>query len=103
MADLKPKPANLGSSPRSERLEKDDYLIKAREAGKTYKEIREQGNFREAESTLRGRYRTLTKHKDERVRKPEWEDKDVSVSLAVLAWLVVCARTDQSVMRRLSS
>ena len=44
----------------------------------TYREIRKQGNFKEAESTLRGRYRTLTKSKEARVRKPEWQDKDVS-------------------------
>ena len=43
----------------------------------TYREIRKQGNFKEAESTLRGRYRTLTKCKEARVRKPEWQEKDV--------------------------
>ncbi|PGG99440.1 hypothetical protein AJ79_08514 [Helicocarpus griseus UAMH5409] len=43
----------------------------------SYKEIKEQGNFSEAESTLRGRFRTLTKRKEQRVRKPGWQEKDV--------------------------
>jgi hypothetical protein len=45
----------------------------------TYKEIRRKGGFIEAESTLRGRFRTLTKHRDARVRKPEWTENDVSL------------------------
>lgn len=57
---------------------KDDFLIKSKLAGMTYKEIRRKGGFTEAESTLRGRFRTLTKHKEARVRKPEWADIDVS-------------------------
>ena len=47
----------------------------------SYKDIRREGGFTEAESTLRGRYRTLTKDKAERVRKPEWEDNDVSMRM----------------------
>jgi len=43
----------------------------------SYREIRRAGGFKEAESTLRGRYRTLTKSKEERVRKPEWLEGDV--------------------------
>lgn len=61
-----------------ERSARDKYLLKYRSKGWTYKEIREKGNFPEAESTLRGRYRTLTKEKDARVRKPEWQHNDVS-------------------------
>jgi len=57
---------------------KDDFLVKSKLAGMSYKEIRRQGKFSEAESTLRGRFRTLTKHKAARVRKPEWEENDVS-------------------------
>jgi hypothetical protein len=56
----------------------DDFLVRSRLAGMSYKEIRRQGNFPEAESTLRGRFRTLTKHKAARVRRPEWTDNDVS-------------------------
>jgi hypothetical protein len=57
---------------------KDDFLIRSKLAGMSYKEIRREGKFSEAESTLRGRFRTLTKHKAARVRKPEWDDNDVS-------------------------
>ncbi|KAH8749741.1 hypothetical protein F5883DRAFT_694706 [Diaporthe sp. PMI_573] len=42
----------------------------------TYKEIRKQGGFTEAESTLRGRFRTLTKPKEASVRKPEFQEID---------------------------
>lgn len=57
---------------------KDDFLVRSKLAGMSYKEIRRQGKFTEAESTLRGRFRTLTKHKAARVRKPEWDENDVS-------------------------
>jgi hypothetical protein len=57
---------------------KDDFLVRSKLAGMSYKEIRRQGKFSEAESTLRGRFRTLTKHKAARVRKPEWDGNDVS-------------------------
>lgn len=59
------------------RSEQDEFLVASKKAGMSYKEIRRKGNFTEAESTLRGRYRTLTKEPAARVRKPEWEDKDV--------------------------
>jgi hypothetical protein len=55
----------------------DEFLVKSKLAGMSYKDIRRQGNFTEAESTLRGRFRTLTKHKTARVRKPEWCENDV--------------------------
>lgn len=56
---------------------KDQFLIDSKLAGMSYKEIREKGDFSEPESTLRGRYRTLTKDKRQRVRRPEWEEEDV--------------------------
>jgi hypothetical protein len=59
------------------KIMKDQFLIESKLAGMSYREIREKGNFSEAESTLRGRFRTLTKEKGKRVRKPEWEDEDV--------------------------
>ncbi|EPE10805.1 hypothetical protein F503_05900 [Ophiostoma piceae UAMH 11346] len=59
-----------------ERRRKDRVLLQLKREGYTYREIREKGNFTEAESTLRGRYRTLTKTKQERVRKPTWTEKD---------------------------
>jgi hypothetical protein len=58
---------------------KDDFLVRSKLAGMSYKDIRRQGNFVEAESTLRGRFRTLTKHKAARVRKPEWGENDVRI------------------------
>ena len=57
---------------------KDDELLQLRSQGISYREIKQKYGFTEAESTLRGRYRTLTKSKDKRVRKPTWKDKDVS-------------------------
>jgi hypothetical protein len=57
---------------------KDALLIEWKEQGMSYKDIKAQGGFAEAESTLRGRYRTLTKPKEERVRRPEWSERDVS-------------------------
>lgn len=62
------------------RLAQDKYLVEQRELGMSYKEIKVLGNFPEAVSTLRGRYRTLTKEREERVRKPEWQPEDVSLS-----------------------
>ncbi|KAI1393818.1 uncharacterized protein F4822DRAFT_26716 [Hypoxylon trugodes] len=59
------------------RAAKDDFLVRSRMAGVTYREIRRKGNFSEAESTLRGRFRTLTKDKEARVRKPEWQENDI--------------------------
>lgn len=56
----------------------DEFLVRSRLAGKSYREIRRLGGFVEAESTLRGRFRALTKRKEERVRRPEWSDVDVS-------------------------
>lgn len=62
----------------SDRMSKDQFLVTKKREGLTYKEIRRMGGFTEAESTLRGRYRTLTKSREARVRKPEWSELDVS-------------------------
>lgn len=56
---------------------RDLELLELRSQGISYREIKQKYGFTEAESTLRGRYRTLTKSKDKRVRKPVWKDKDV--------------------------
>ncbi|KAJ5660375.1 hypothetical protein N7507_006826 [Penicillium longicatenatum] len=53
------------------------FLIDCKRRGLSYKEIKRVGGFKEAESTLRGRFRTLTKSKDQRVRKPKWLERDV--------------------------
>ena len=68
-----------GGEPES-RQRCDEYLLEMREAGHSYKEIKRRGRFRQAESTLRGRIRVLTKEKWERVRKPRWSANDVSQS-----------------------
>jgi hypothetical protein len=59
---------------------RDAFLVEWKRRGFSYKAIKRIGGFKEAESTLRGRFRTLTKSKDQRVRRPQWQDKDVSVS-----------------------
>lgn len=60
--------------------ERNAFLIDCKRRGLSYKDIKRVGGFKEAESTLRGRYRTLTKTKDQRVRKPKWQNKDVCAS-----------------------
>lgn len=62
------------------RQKRDSFLLNMRRQNYSYKDIKELGNFREAESTLRGRVRVLTKDKSERVRKPEWDSNDVRPS-----------------------
>ncbi|KAL7934971.1 hypothetical protein V8C35DRAFT_279437 [Trichoderma chlorosporum] len=61
----------------SERAAKDLFLVQSRHQGLSYKEIKRLGKFTEAESTLRGRYRTLTKDKKDRVRDPKWTEVDI--------------------------
>ncbi|KAL2031765.1 hypothetical protein VTO58DRAFT_107116 [Aureobasidium pullulans] len=56
---------------------KDEYLQEARRRGLSYKEIKRRGGFTEAESTLRGRIRILSKPKEMRVRKPQWNRSDI--------------------------
>jgi hypothetical protein len=64
---------------------KDRQLIEWKNQGLSYKEIKVRGGFEEAESTLRGRYRTLTKPKHLRVRKPEWSNRDVTKSFYTIS------------------
>lgn len=59
------------------RQQRDEFLLEMRNKGHSYKEIKRLGKFTEAESTLRGRVRVLTKEKSQRVRKPKWEAQDV--------------------------
>jgi hypothetical protein len=63
----------------SRRQFQDALLVQARRAGMSYKRIRELGGFWEVESTLRGRYRTLTQPKSRRICHPHWEQRDVSL------------------------
>ncbi|WAO89109.1 Hypothetical protein NCS54_00648700 [Fusarium falciforme] len=64
--------------PMASRASRDQYLIDRRADGYTYREIKEAGGYAEAEPTLRGRWRTLTKKPEQRLRKPKWEQHDVS-------------------------
>ncbi|KAI5239867.1 hypothetical protein E4T42_08541 [Aureobasidium subglaciale] len=64
-------------TPDTVRNNRDDYLQEARRRGLSYKEIKRRGGFTEAESTLRGRVRILSKPKEMRVRKPQWNRSDV--------------------------
>lgn len=72
------KASDRAVSEANHRRDQDRYLLKMREKGVSYKEIKRRGRFTEAESTLRGRVRVMTKHKSERVRKPVWTRNDVS-------------------------
>jgi hypothetical protein len=62
----------------SSRASRDQYLIDRRADGYNYREIKEAGGYAEAEPTLRGRWRTLTKEPEQRLRKPVWKQHDVS-------------------------
>jgi hypothetical protein len=79
--DTVPKTKRRRSSERERetrlRERRDQYLLDRREEGYTYKDIKVMGNFSEAESTLRGRVRVLTKDRSERVRRPVWTESDV--------------------------
>lgn len=66
------------------RTARDAFLLRCRAEGMSYKQLKEHGNLPEAESTLRGRYRALTKSKQERVRRPVWTDRDVSSSFTAV-------------------
>ncbi|KAI5801167.1 hypothetical protein EDC01DRAFT_780894 [Geopyxis carbonaria] len=59
----------------------DAQLVYYRQMGVSYKTIKAKLGLDEAESTLRGRYRTLTKPKNERLRKPVWSDEDIILLL----------------------
>lgn len=58
---------------------RNKFLVDCKRRGLSYRAIKHLGGFKEAESTLRGRFRTLTKTKEQRVRKPKWSDTDVSL------------------------
>ena len=61
-----------------DRQARDRFIVACRERGMTYREIKKAGRMHEAESTLRGRHRVLTKSKAQRIRKPQWTEKDAS-------------------------
>ena len=61
----------------TERQAKDEFLVRSKQSGMSYRDIKVKGQFKEAESTLRGRYRTLTKPRASRTRRPQWTERDV--------------------------
>jgi hypothetical protein len=80
-----PSPSSTTSSESAaKQREWEDKILLGRKAlGWTYKQIKEEiRNPKIAESTLRGRYRSLTKDRKDRVRKPVWTPHDVGSSSA---------------------
>ena len=77
----------LTTAVQAQRVEEDKVLLEGKQNGLTYKEIRKKMRTRVAESTLRGRYRSLTKERKDRVRKPVWTPKDVSVKIYYVSCL----------------
>jgi hypothetical protein len=61
----------------------DKILLEGKRNGLTYKQIGKRMHKQCAESTLRGRYRSLTKARKDRVRKPVWKQVDVSHAIAI--------------------
>ncbi|KAG9686809.1 hypothetical protein KCU95_g6289, partial [Aureobasidium melanogenum] len=70
--------------PEVTRNNRDEYLQEARRRGLSYKEIKRRGGFTEAESTLRGRIRILSKPKEMRVRKPQWNRSDIMLLIGAV-------------------
>ncbi|KAH7406159.1 hypothetical protein DE146DRAFT_650956 [Phaeosphaeria sp. MPI-PUGE-AT-0046c] len=63
----------------AQRRADDAILLEGKRNGLTYKDIRKKMHKKCAESTLRGRYRSLTKARQDRVRKPVWRQKDIEL------------------------
>ncbi|KAI4692588.1 hypothetical protein J4E81_007004 [Alternaria sp. BMP 2799] len=64
----------------AQREHNDQLLIDGKKRGETYKEIKSKMvGEKPAESTLRGRYRSLTKARKDRVRKPVWTMIDLQL------------------------
>jgi hypothetical protein len=70
--------SNRAQDTPAQRKADDEILLEGKRDGLTYKEIRKKMHVKCAESTLRGRYRSLTKARQDRVRKPVWREDDVS-------------------------
>ncbi|TGZ79909.1 hypothetical protein EX30DRAFT_349871 [Ascodesmis nigricans] len=62
----------------------DAWLVHYRMQSIPYKNIKAILNLDEAESTLRGRYRTLIKPKNQRLRRPPWTEKDKELLLGIV-------------------
>ena len=77
------------------RQDNNELLVKLRDQGVSYKEIKKRLNCPEAESTLRGRHRTLTKDKSQRVRKPVWTDSDIRILINCVTSLILSPQNNQ--------
>ena len=79
-----PFQAAQGANTQAQRKHNDEILMQGKRDGLTYKEIRQKMEGESpAESTLRGRFRALTKARKDRVRKPIWTKLDVSQPLTI--------------------
>lgn len=76
--------------------EQNLLLLHWRSQGISYKTIKERLGIDEAESTLRGRLRTLTKPKNERLRRPQWTEKDVCLFSSLLYHVRACVQCSWS-------
>ncbi|KAF8428323.1 hypothetical protein EV426DRAFT_587354 [Tirmania nivea] len=85
------------------RQDNNELLVKLRDQGVSYKEIKKRLNCPEAESTLRGRHRTLTKDKSQRVRKPVWTDNDIRILINCVTSLILSPQNNQVREERESS
>ncbi|XPS71245.1 hypothetical protein M3J09_003433 [Ascochyta lentis] len=74
---------------RAQRASDDEILLQMKQDGYTYRDIRKALHQKVAESTLRGRYRSLTKPRKMRVRAPKWTEIDVSVAVSYLKSLLL--------------
>ncbi|OAL37488.1 hypothetical protein AYO20_03337 [Fonsecaea nubica] len=81
-----PQGRQLGVKGGQRDTSKDTLLVQLKEQGLSYKIIKERLKFEEAESTLRGRYRALTKPREARLRKPEWSDRDVRLLFEAVSY-----------------
>ncbi|KAF8452975.1 hypothetical protein BGX38DRAFT_1180039 [Terfezia claveryi] len=81
------------------RQDKNELLLTLRDQGVSYKEIKKRLNCPEAESTLRGRHRTLTKDKCQRVRKPIWTDNDIRILINCVTGLILSPQSNQAWIR----
>ncbi|KAF8471881.1 hypothetical protein BDZ91DRAFT_716737, partial [Kalaharituber pfeilii] len=88
--------------PTTSRQDNDELLVRLRDQGISYKEIKKRLNCPEAESTLRGRHRTLTKPKDARVRKPKWTQRDIEILVNCVTRLILSPQNAPSAEDKLS-
>ncbi|GAB1735015.1 hypothetical protein NU219Hw_g86t1 [Hortaea werneckii] len=79
MADTSSSRSNSSMDSAARHKWEDELLYREWKKGTPYRRIKAMGKFKVAESTLRGRIRTMTKDKSERVRRPEWTAEDESL------------------------